>query len=226
MKRRIRQIGLLLVPVLLGAGIWQFWPMLRANLGEAAPFLAGPVSPGERARWAVRIECPGVENLHRVTEDLYRGAQPTAEGMRQLKAMGIRTVVNLRAFHCDDDEIGQTALACVQIRMNAWRVEDEDLVRFLRVVSDPKNLPVFVHCLHGSDRTGTVCAVYRIAVCGWSKDQAIREMMAGGFGFHDVFENLPEYLRDLDVDDLKRRAERITPPRAAAAGPSGTVSSR
>lgn len=39
---------------------------------------------------------------------------------------------------------------------------------------------------HGSDRTGTMCALYRIAVQGWSKEDAIREMTAGGFGFHRI----------------------------------------
>ena len=49
-----------------------------------------------QAKWAERIELPGLPNLHKVSDDLYRGAQPTAEGMRQLKKIGIKTVVNLR----------------------------------------------------------------------------------------------------------------------------------
>ena len=163
------------------------------------------VSPPKRP-WATAIEKPGLPNLHRVTADLYRGAQPTAEGMRQLKAMGIKTVVDLRSFHSDLDEIGDTGLAYERIAMKAWHPEDEDVIRFLQIVTDESRTPVFVHCQHGADRTGLLCAVYRVALCGWSKAEAIREMKEGGFGFHEVWKNIPEYLEELDVDAIKRQA--------------------
>jgi len=43
-------------------------------------------------------------------------------------------------------------------------------------------------------------------VQGWSKDEAIEEMRKGGFGFHKEWENLAEYVRKLDIDEMKRRA--------------------
>jgi hypothetical protein len=64
-------------------------------------------STNRPADWAQKIEVAGVKNCFRVTTNLYRGAQPTAEGMAQLKAMGIKTVINLRAFHSDKDEVGR-----------------------------------------------------------------------------------------------------------------------
>jgi protein tyrosine/serine phosphatase len=73
-------------------------------------------------------------------------------------------------------------------------------------VSNPKRTPVLVHCLHGSDRTGTMCALYRIAIQGWSKEDALKEMVEGGYGFHGVFQNLLDYLDELDIDDIKRKA--------------------
>ena len=162
---------------------------------------------GPRVRtWAGPIERPGLPNLHKVSDDLYRGAQPTAEGMKQLEKMGVRTVVNLRSFHSDRRELVATSLDYEHIYMKAWRAKDEDLVRFLRIVTDPARTPVFVHCQHGADRTGTVCAVYRILVQGWTKDQAIDEMTGGGFGFHRAWSNLIDYIRSLNVGELKRRA--------------------
>jgi len=204
-RRHLRILWVALPAALLAAAAYEFWPMIRANLGGSSVPAGNP--PATRpAEWAVSLERPGLSNFHRVSDGLYRGAQPTAEGMRQLRALGIRTVVNLREFHSDDDLLGDTGLEVVDIPMGAWRAEDGDLVKFLRVVADPRRGPVFVHCQHGSDRTGTMCAVYRIAVCGWDKDEALREMTQGGFGFHEVFGNLPEYLQKLDVDALKRRA--------------------
>lgn len=123
-----------------------------------------------------------------------------------LKEMGIRTVVNLRSFHSDRDEIGKTKLAYEHIYMKAWHPEREDIVRFLKVVADPERTPVLVHCMHGSDRTGTMSAIYRIVVQGWSKEEALREMTEGGFGFHEVFDNLPAWVKELDIPSLKRDA--------------------
>ena len=62
------------------------------------------------ATWAQPIVMEGVPNLHRVSDALYRSAQPTAAGMRHLRKMGVKTIVSLRSFHSDRDEIGDTGL--------------------------------------------------------------------------------------------------------------------
>lgn len=156
--------------------------------------------------WAKLIKLRGVPNLHKVNEDLYRSAQPTAEGMKELKKVGIKTIVNLRSFNSDKDEIGKTDLIYEHIFMKAWHPENEEIVRFLKIVTDKNKIPVLVHCQHGADRTGTMCAIYRIAVCGWSKDEAIQEMTNGDFGFHEMWGNLKKYIKNLDIDNIKKQA--------------------
>ncbi len=158
------------------------------------------------ASWAQPLEFDGVPNLHKVSDNLYRSAQPTAQCMKNLKQMGIETVVNLRSFHSDRDEIGKTGLGYEHIYMKAWHPERKEVVRFLQIVTNPKRTPVLVHCLHGADRTGTMCALYRIAVQGWTKDEAIREMTEGGFNFHAVFDNLPKWIRKLNIESIKKDA--------------------
>jgi protein tyrosine/serine phosphatase len=158
------------------------------------------------ASWAQPVELDGVPNLHKVSDDLYRSAQPTAEGMANLKKMRIKTVVSLRSFHSDRDEVGKTELGYEHITMKAWHPERKEVVRFLKIVTDPKRTPVLVHCLHGADRTGTMSAWYRIAVQGWTKEEAVREMTDGGFNFHSVFDNLPEWIQELDVESIKKDA--------------------
>ena len=199
MKRKV--IPAVAVAALLGAvGVYCAWPLLRAGEKPAAG------KDARAAKWAQPIEKPGLPNLHRVSKDLYRGAQPTAEGMRELKKMGVKTVVSLRSFHSDRDEIGKTDLAYEHIYMKPWHPETKEAVRFLEIVSDTKRTPVFVHCQYGSDRTGMMCAVYRIAVCGWTKEDAIEEMTKGGFGYHNVWKRLIGFLRELDVESVKRQA--------------------
>ena len=158
------------------------------------------------ATWAQPVTLEGVSNLYRVSGALYRSDQPSPQGMQNLKTLGLKTILNLRSFHSDRDEIGDTELAYEHITMKAWHPEEEDVVRFLKIVTDPKRAPVLVHCQHGADRTGTMIAIYRIAVQGWDKAEAIREMTEGGFGFHPIWSNLPTWIRDLNIDRIKRQA--------------------
>jgi tyrosine-protein phosphatase SIW14 len=164
------------------------------------------VTVNAQKKWAERIELPGLPNLHKVSDDLYRGAQPTADGMKQLEKLGVKTVVNLRSMHSDHSEMKGTALTYEHINMITWNVEDKDVVRFLQIVTDSSCTPVYVHCQHGADRTGTMCAIYRIAVQEWSKDEAIEEMTKGGFGYHSIWQNLPNYIRNLDVQKISHNA--------------------
>jgi protein tyrosine phosphatase (PTP) superfamily phosphohydrolase (DUF442 family) len=165
------------------------------------------ISQADRpGHWAQPIRMKGVPNLHKVSDSLYRSAQPSAEGMKNLKAIGVETIVNLRSFHSDRDEIGETGLAYEHIYMKAWHPEETDAVRFLQIVTNPKRVPVLVHCQHGADRTGTMCALYRVAVQGWSKEGALEEMTGGGFGFHGIWDNLTQWINALDIEGIKKRA--------------------
>lgn len=121
--------------------------------------------------------------------------------------MGVKTVVNLRSLHSDFDEMersGTTAsFRYVEIPTKAWRITDEDAAKFLSIVEDERNLPVFYHCQHGADRTGTMTAVYRIAHQGWTREEAIGEMRDGGFGYHAIWANLISYLEGFDVEHVR-----------------------
>lgn len=120
--------------------------------------------------------------------------------------MGIKTIINLRAFHSDKDEIGNVEIRYEYISVKTWHPEEEDVVKFLKIVTDETKTPVFVHCQHGSDRTGLMCAIYRVAVCGWSKEAATDEMIYGGYGFHPVWKNLIDYFMNLDIEKIKKEA--------------------
>jgi len=160
----------------------------------------------ESDHWAQPVKLKGVPNLHKVTDDLYRSAQPSTVGMKNLKEFGIETIVNLRSFHWDRDEIGDTGLAYEHIYMKAWHPEEKEIVRFLQIVTNSRRTPVLVHCQHGADRTGTMCAVYRLFIQSWSMDEAIREMKDGSFGFHEIWINLEPWIRSLNANMIRQRA--------------------
>ena len=174
---------------------------LNVNLIDAAEESSAPRSN----LWAKPLKIEGAPNLHKVSDMLYRSAQPTAKGMVNLKAMGIETIINLRSFHSDRDEIGETGLAYEHIYMKAWHPEMKEAIRFLQIVTNPRRTPILVHCQHGADRTGTMCALYRVVVQGWTKEAAIEEMTQGGFGFHGIWSNLIQWMRELDIEAIKKK---------------------
>ena len=187
---------------LVGDDFGIFMITSREPRAEEADTADHPTNP----RWAQPVQVEGVPNLHKLTDTLYRSGQPTGEGMKNLERLGIRTVVNLRILHGDEKEMETTGLACERIPMQARRPEKKDLLRFLRVVSARERAPFLVHGRQGSHRTGLVCALYRVALQGWSKKEAIAEMRQGGYGFGRSWPNLVIYLRNLDIEELKSQA--------------------
>lgn len=174
-------------------------------------FLIGmAAAAGERpAQWARPESAPGMENLHRVTPLIWRSAQPAADGLREMERRGVKTVINLRHNHDDTDEAAGTSLRLVRVKMNTWHIEDEDVALALATLREKKNAPFLVHCQHGSDRTGIVCAIFRMVEQGWSREEAIREMREGGYGFHPAWKNIVRYLEKVDVEKMRHRVEKL-----------------
>jgi len=200
--RSRRAIAALLALLAVGAVGCRYLPFMLAQLSP----IEAP-NPSRQPPGATRIDAPPLKNFYRVAPELYRGAQPDAAGMRKLREMGVKTIVNLRLLHSDGDEIGQLDLDYVDIPVDTFRPTEEDLVRFLEVAMDPNRAPVFVHCQRGIDRTGMAVAVYRMVVCGWTKEQALHEMMKGPYGYDAVFVNIPVFLDKLDIEDLRRKMD-------------------
>jgi protein tyrosine/serine phosphatase len=149
-----------------------------------------------RAR-AERLEnLPGLKNVGRIAPGILRGDEPSREGLQTLKAMGVKTVINLRHYHGGDEEKACRDLGLDYVRLaleSSDAPRDEDVRRFLAIVTDPARQPVYFHCWRGKDRTGTLAAVYRIAVEGWPLDEALAEM--DEFGFFKGYQDLRGYVK-------------------------------
>jgi len=159
---------------------------------------------------APRDDLPGLANFARVSNVLYRGAQPTAVGFRTLKSMGVRTIVNLRSAHSDRDALAGLGLRYIEIPSHAWEPRSEVVAMVLAITREPANQPVFVHCQHGADRTGYTVASYRIVEQGWDKGSALRELR--GFGFHTIWGAVPTFIERLDAPAMRVRVEYTAPP--------------
>ena len=175
--------------------------------GFVVPVICRTAEPKARpATWATKLDRPGLPNLYKINDRLYRGAQPEPEGIKELEKLGIKTIIGLRSAHSDKEILGNAKIAYESIPMQVWDMKEDDVVRFLQLATDKNRQPVFVHCQYGADRTGAMCAAYRVAVDGWTKQQAIDEMTQGGFEFHSYWTNLITFVNGLDVEKIKGKA--------------------
>jgi protein tyrosine phosphatase (PTP) superfamily phosphohydrolase (DUF442 family) len=163
--------------------------------------------------WATPVAVDGVPNLFKVSDSLYRSAQPTPAGLKQLKALGIRTVIDLREFHNDREAAAAASLLDDELSVPTWHVTDLEVVQVMQLLGDPTHGPYLVHCQHGADRTGLMIAMYRVIYQHWSKERAAAEMTGGGYGFHPMWRNIVDYL--IHSDEARIRASAGLPVAAA-----------
>ena len=162
-------------------------------------------------------------NFAKAHPALWRGAQPTAAGFRELERQGARTVVSFRHDHDDLPLLAGTKLKYLRIPSRAYRPEEANLAAFLKVMENPDNWPVFIHCAQGRDRTGYNAAAYRIVVQGWSADAAIEEMKA--FRFNAIWMGNPGFLRHMDPERVRERV-RLEPDPVFSVSPEGASAPR
>jgi protein tyrosine phosphatase (PTP) superfamily phosphohydrolase (DUF442 family) len=160
------------------------------------------------AAWAAPVSNTSLANAYRVSDELFRSEQPDAADLGDLQALGIRSVLDLRAHHTDAPAFAKNGLTLLAEPMSAGDVTVAQLAAALRKFrAAPK--PVLVHCWHGSDRTGVFVAAYRLVFQGWTREAALDEFRHGGFGFSEMwYPNLVQLLETLDVADLRRQVER------------------
>lgn len=158
---------------------------------------------------------PELPNFHQVNAQLYRGAQPREGGIRKLAALGIKTIINLRGAdehtRAEQKEAEALGLRYFNISLPGLsRPSNEQVARVLALINDAQNQPVFVHCHHGEDRTGTIVAVYRISHDNWTSQQAQTE--ANHYGMRWVQFGMKDYISDYYRDwiQLHPAPQKIT----------------
>jgi protein tyrosine/serine phosphatase len=128
------------------------------------------------------------KNFGKINENYYRGSQPSKDEFAKLKAMGIKTVIDLRrdAKPEEPEQVRSLGMQYFNIPLRSSKAATtEQTDYFLKLVGDPANWPVYVHCKGGRHRTGALTAVYRITHDGWTADRAYQEMTE--FDFNNGF---------------------------------------
>jgi len=140
-----------------------------------------------------------IDNFGQVNEHIYRGSQPNGSGFRQLASIGVKTILDLRedAEHSAKSDAERAGLRYINLPLVDKRYPQADAAdKFLEIVNDHANWPVYVHCAGGRHRTGAMIAVYRMAVDHWNVDQAYNEMKQYDFYTSRGHECFKDYVFD------------------------------
>ena len=153
---------------------------------------------------AKRHSDPAFSNIHirnfgKMDDRFYRGAQPDESDYKDLKALGVKTVIDLQDHPSSYEKRDVEALGMryVNLPMSDSSYPKQDSVdAFLKLVNDQSTGIMYVHCAGGRHRTGVMGAVYRFNVNHWSLDQAYTEMKDYDFYTRFGHGDLQKYVQD------------------------------
>lgn len=151
------------------------------------------------AQTAETAKVENLPNLVKVHERLYRGGRPTELGIKQLKSMGVKTIVNIEnsedAVTEDKKFAAAHGLRFISVPFATWETpQDENVDYVLKTLQDRSLGPIYLHCKHGRDRTGMIMGLYRVFADGWDPKTAYQEMKDRGF--RTVIWPLKNYFKD------------------------------
>jgi tyrosine-protein phosphatase SIW14 len=161
-----------------------------------------------------------IKNFGKMDDRLYRGAQPKESDYKDLKALGVKTVIDLTDSPTDYEKRDVEALGMryVNIPMSDSSYPKEEQINgFLKLVNDPATGTMFIHCAGGRHRTGVMGAVYRFNVNHWTLDQAYAEMKDYDFYTRWGHGDLKTFVEDYSKRFQKVSSVATTTQKSAAA---------
>ena len=176
--------------------------MVRSILVSFSLLLIGFTAFGQT------VDSHNLPNFAKVNDRLYRGAEPKKEAISELKALGIKTVIDIgNGVEDSKDErawVEGAGMKYVNIHLHNWlKSKASDIDAILKEVESAENQPVFLHCKRGKDRTGTVVAVYRMKNDGWVPKQALDEAKKYGFGWWQFW--MKDFVNDYYRDHILKK---------------------
>lgn len=139
---------------------------------------------------AVAAQDDSIKNFLRVNKEFCTGGQPSLQHLEQLKADGVKAIINLRQpteYAATDEEAKVKALGLkyFNIPVSATEPKDEQATAFLKLTDDPENRPAFIHC-RSAARVAAFWMIRRVLRDGWTMEDALKEADKIGLGDHPV----------------------------------------
>lgn len=176
---------------------------------------AAEVAPLKDSSAEVEVSLP---LFRRLDENYTRGSEPASGGVRVLRRLGVKAVVDLRSVYDHTDEVARAAetagLDYYWMPMSVWNAPtDKEARDFVALVTDRSKGPFYVFCADGVNRTGEMSALYRLTNDNWTIQQTLKEMT--DLGFNPFYTTLREYVwtyaRKYKPNSLPETARRLSP---------------
>jgi len=124
-------------------------------------------------------DVPPIRNFLKVNDQFCTGAQPRPEHLAQLKADGVKAIINLRqpSEHRaaeEEAEAKKLGLRYFNLPVVYSSPKDEDADEFLKLTDDPENRPAYIHCALAI-RVGAFWMIRRVLRDGWTVEKAEEE---------------------------------------------------
>ena len=156
-----------------------------AGLMQAGLMGQAPAAPQQSAPAANPVPAPATEqqpipSFFRVSENVCTGGQPTDAAIEDLAKQGIKSVINLRRPGesvdpvAEGERVQKLGLRYFSIPIDVKAISDSQIEEFMRIVSDPENVPMFIHCA-AANRVGGLWMIHRVLKDGWTVEKADEE---------------------------------------------------
>ncbi len=180
-NKRLEKFHPVLSPVTKSLSAKARVALIAISIMLALSAVSSARSNNEKARPSSKTNDIAVEvdNFGKVTDFYYRGAQPKGDEYSQLASIGVKTIIDLRHDPKDYAKAlaEQAGMRYVNLPMSDKNYPAPDAAsKFLSLINDRGNWPVYVHCAGGRHRTGAMTAVFRMTIQGWDVDRAYEEM--------------------------------------------------
>jgi len=140
-----------------------------------------------------------IKNFGQMDDRFFRGGQPKEGDYKQLAALGIKTIIDLRNDPESYEKRDAEALGMKYVNIP---MSDKDypetakIEQFLKLVDNPSTGKFYVHCAGGRHRTGVMGAVYRFNHYNWSYDQVYAEMKKYDYYSRWGHGNMKKFVQD------------------------------
>ena len=142
-----------------------------------------------------------ISNFGQMDERFFRGARPKQRDFATLKALGIKTIIDLTDNTTEERGYAEAVgLSYVNIAIpDKHDPSEAQIAAFLKLVNDPATGKFYVHCAGGRHRTGVIGAVYRFNNYNWSFEQVYKEMKDFDFYTRWGHGNMKKFVEDYSV---------------------------
>jgi protein tyrosine/serine phosphatase len=154
-----------------------------------------------------------IRNFGQMDQRFYRGAQPNEQDYKDLKGLGIKTVIDLRSDpqSYEKGDVEALGMRYINIPMSdSDYPKTEQVNQFLKLVDNPSTGKFFVHCAGGRHRTGVMGAVYRFNHYHWNFDQVYAEMKDYDFYTRFGHGKLKDFVQDYSQSQANTLAPAAT----------------